>query len=126
MKFNLEDISVMIASLLTIYEDGIYMPHEMTLDGKRVVLISNENIIKNIKSLDDISKYDECFLLYIGNSDEDMSNVYISDIHFEDYPYIDDFISYLTCNKVDNITDVGAMCSFLNTNYFKPKKRIKL
>jgi len=126
MKFNLEDISVMIASLLTIYEDGIYMPHEMVLDGKRVVLISNENIIKNVKSLNDISKYDECFLLYVGDIDEDMSKVYISDINFEDYPYINDFISYLTSNKVDNITDVKTMCSFLNINYKKPKKRVKL
>ena len=126
MKFYLDDISVMIASLLTIYEDGIYMPHKMTLDNKEVVFVSNEKIINNIKSLNDIDKYDECFLLYLEDKNIDGNNVFINDNNFINYPYILDFISYLTYYQVEDITDISVLLEFLNMNYFKPRKRIKL
>ncbi len=140
MVFNLEDISVMIASMLTIYEDGIYMPYTKILDDKYVVLIANKNNIHNINKLCDIDKYDDCFLLY---EDDNLStdidrkvtfnynneNIYVCTEDFVNYDYINDFISYIINNYDKNLelgrTISNITCDFLNSYYQKPKKRVK-
>ena len=125
MKYNLEDLSVMIASLLTIYESGIYMPYTSVLDSKYVVFIANINNIDNIKTLSDISKYDDCLLLYMGNILVD-DIIIKNDKNYNNYPYINDFIEYLLNNQNKYMSISDIICDFLNMNYLKPRKRIKL
>ncbi len=140
MVFNLEDISVMIASMLTIYEDGIYMPYTKVLDGKYVVLIANKDEITKINTLSDINKFDDCFLLYQDDNlntdldrevtfDHSNEKAYVCQEDFTGYDYINDLISYIS-NNYDSRLALGKdmsdiTCKFLDLYYQKPKKRVK-
>ncbi len=106
MRFNLEDLSDMIAGLLIIYENGIYMPHTVLLDGKEVILIAN---VDNTK---------DSFLMYY-----DKDNILFKGLN---YPYVNDFIDYLNNNPNKYMSMGEVMCDFLNLNYDKPKRKIKL
>ena len=106
MKFNLEDISVMVASLLTIYEDGIYMPHTKVFDGKPAALIANKNNI------------DDSFLMYQNDDDIVFNGL--------NYSYINDFMTYLSNNRDKYMSMSDTICDFLKLNYDKPKRKIKL
>ena len=106
MRFNLEDLSDMIAGLLTIYEGGIYMPHDKIFDGEPAALIAN---------VDDIN---DSFLMY-QNGD----NIVFNGLN---YPYINDFMMYLNNNHDEYMSMGDTIRNFLNLNYEKPKRKIKL
>ena len=127
-KFNLEDISVMIASLLTIYEKGIYMPYKRFLDNKYVIIITEKDKINKIKELKDTTRFEDCFIVYISdNSNKDNDIIYNHNYSvFKNYQYINDFISYINNNDNKYVTMSNLICNFLDLNYDKSKRRIKL
>ena len=106
MRFNFEDLSDMIAGLLIIYENGIYMPHMKVFDGKPAALIANEKDIN------------DNFLMYQNGDDIVFNGL--------NYPYIKDFMIYLNNNRDEYMSMGDTICNFLNLNYDKPKRKIKL
>ena len=108
MEFHLEDLSDMIAGLLTIYENGIYMPYMKIFDGKTAILIANKD------------NMDDAFLMYQNGTNP-------NDIVFIglEYSYIKEFMRYLNSNEHKNMTMSDIICDFLNKNYDKTKRKVK-
>ena len=105
MRFNLEDLSDMIAGLLIVYEGSIYMPHTTKFNGKEAILITNEE------------NTSDSFLMY-----QDGNNILFRGLN---YPYINDFMMYINSNY-EYMSMGETICSFLRLNYDKPKRKIKL